>query len=250
MIKKVVIILVLMIILGIVGIALGIDSLVETGIEEGGSYAFGVETNIRSVDLGLTSGKCELTDFKIANPDGFTTDQFFLLRTGVLDIKPKAIFDNKIVVESLIIDGVRLNLEQIDKKGNFTEIMNHVNQIDFGESSESNQTILIKKVVISDVEVTTTLTLMGKERFNKAFKLDNFTINNLGGDDGAPIAVIVSDLVKKVVSKALTSDKNQLNISFDEQIDKLKEDAKDATEKVKDEAKDKLNKLGKSIIGG
>ena len=76
---RVLLVLVLVVVIVAAGGLFYLDRVVGASIERGGSYALGVDTELRSVRLGLLSGEFSLSGLTVANPPGFETPHFFRL---------------------------------------------------------------------------------------------------------------------------------------------------------------------------
>jgi len=234
--KKILVSLVVLVVLVFLAFYLGRNMIVERSVEEGGEYALGVETSLASAEVGLTHGRCELNRYKIDNPEGFEQEKFLTIDKFVFDIEAGSIFDEAVVIDSFIIDGLVLNLEQIDANGNYSQILNHIKELDMGESSDSDSEskIIIKKVSLSEITVNTAITLLGKKQHEGSFAIDSFELTNVGGDDGMTVSQLSGFLVKTLINKSLSSGKFPASLSG--KIDELKDDGKELLE-------DGLNKL-------
>jgi hypothetical protein len=242
MIKKIIIFLILIVIILLAGAYLYRNSIVKSAVETGGEYALGVNTNLGSANLDIGGGNCSLHNFEVSNPDGFEADKFITLKKGILAVETGSILEDEVVIDSLVIEGLRLNFEQIDKKGNYKAILDHINNLDFGESSSSSETMLkVKRVAIRDIAVDASLTLLGEKRFEKSFTIDNFTITDLGTDPKS-VKEITARIFKAVISRAAAESKNYLPVD----LDKLKEAGK---QKLESEARKKIGELGKGLLG-
>jgi len=246
MLKKIVIFLILIVIIVLTGAYLYRNSLVKSAVETSGEYALGVETRLGSANLNIGGGSCALNNFEVANPDGFEAENFFELKKGLLDIETGSIFDDEVVVDSLVIAGLTLKFEQIDKSGNYKVILDHINRLDFGESSSDDSEVLlkVKHVAIRDIAVAASVTLLGKKRFEKEFTVDNFTIDNLGNDPKS-VNEITARVLKAVISKAVAQSKNYLPYDLNVDLDKLKNEGK---KKLESEAKKKIGEISKDLL--
>jgi len=221
------------------------NMIVKKAIEAGGDYALGVKTSLGSAGLNLGAGSLTLSNYVIDNPEGFTTDHFMTMRKAVLDVASGSIFDQELVIDSLIIDGVHLNFEQNADKGNYLAIMEHVKKVDLGESSESNQAIRILKASIHDVSVDAALTLPGDNHYDKSFTLDDITLENIGGADGGSIGEITAEIIREIISRAKTMGKNQLPDMFGEKLNNL---LKENMPEIEKNVTDKIKDIGSSLL--
>jgi hypothetical protein len=245
MFKKIALVVILVIILAVTVAYFVRNKLVEKAVETGSTYALGVETDLGSAGLELSGGSLELNNLNVSNPQGYQADHFLSLRHGTFDVDAGSVLDDEVVVDSFIIEGITLNLEQIDNKGNFLILMDNIKKLDLSSSGES-QKFRIGLIALRDVNVTGSLSLLGK-KYEKSFKLDNFSLRNVGSNNGATISEVTATVVKALISKALAAGNGALPEGFGKNLTEIKDQAVD---KVKSEATNKLKDLGKSLTGG
>jgi hypothetical protein len=218
--------------------------LVKRAIEAGSTYALGVETNLGSASLNISGGSLGLSNLEVKNPEGFSTKDFMSLRHGSIDVDAGSVLDKEVKIDSLIIEGVNLNLEQIEKEGNYQILLDNIKRQDFSSSGESHK-FRINLIALRDINVTGSLDLLGK-RVEKSFKLDNISLSNIGNDNGAKISEVMAAVIKTLITKALASGSGLLPEGFGENLSNLKDQG---IETIKTEAADKLKDLGKSLTG-
>jgi len=244
MLKKIVLFVIVLLIAGLAAAYFARNMLAEKAVEAGSEYALGVKTDLGSASLGIRGGSLELNRLEISNPEGFTAKNFLSLRRGVFDVDAGSVLDDEVRVDSFVIEGVTLNLEQIDRKGNYKVLLDHIKQLDMSSSGESRK-YHISLVALRDINVNGSLSLLGQKN-EKSFKLDNFSLRNIGGDNGATISQVTATVVRSLISKALAAGGGRLPDGFGGNLDELKEQGID---KVKEEATDQLKDLGKSLTG-
>ena len=246
MLKKLILIVVILAVIILAGFYFGRNIIIEKAVEEGGKYALKVDTDLGSANLAIGAGSFTMDDYEISNPEGYSAKNFLVIKKGFLDVSEGSVFEDELVVDSLILDGITMNFEQIDKKGNYAELLNNVKSISVESSSDSETKLKIKKVAIRDIEVNASLSLLGKAQYDKSLKVDNITLNNVGGSDGASIGEVTARIFKEVIGKASAKVTGSFP-DFGQKLDELKNDARD---KVETEAKEKLDNLGKSLLKG
>ncbi len=218
------------------------NMIVAKAIEEGGTRALGVETDLGSAGVSISAGRLDLHDLEIRNPDGYQAGNILTIEEGWLDVATGSIFSDRIEVDSLVLDGVTLDLEQIDSKGNYRVIMDHIKQFESGSSESSDKKLVIKKLSLRDVKVDGVLTLAGKKQYEKSFALDNFTLENVGGNTGATIGEVTAKVVGALLKRAASKGGPQLPGKLGEMLG--------GAEKVGEDVGDKLKDLGSSLLGG
>ena len=115
MIKKLAIVVLVLLIL-VVGavfyVASNIDSLAETALEEGGTYAMGVPTQVDSVSVSLMGGTLGINGMTIANPEGFASENLMNFNEFGVGVETGSLFEDVIVVPEIKMDGLVVNLEK------------------------------------------------------------------------------------------------------------------------------------------
>lgn len=240
MLKKILLIVLILIVIGLTAVYFYRNMLAETAIEESGNYVLGIETNLGSANLDLSGGSLSLSDYTIDNPEGFEGDYFLSLKKGVVAVNGGSLLDDEVVIDSIVLDGFRLSLEQIDRKGNYLTLLDNIKKFELSSDSKSSKKFKVKKVALRDIGADFSLSLMGKVSENRSFVLDDFTIDNIGGATGTT----TSGIIKRVMSELLTRAGKEGALSgldIDRQFNKLKEEG---TEKLEGATKDKLKNLG------
>ena len=245
MFKKIALSLIVLVIIGLATAYFVRNMLVAKAVEAGSAYALGVETNLGSASLEIGAGSLELNNLAVSNPEGFTAKDFLSLRRGMFVVEAGSVLDKEVRVDSFIIEGVTINLEQIDKKANFKVLLDNIKRLDMSSSGES-QKFRIGLIALRDINVTGSLNLLGK-KMDKSFKLDDFSLRDVGSDNGAKISEVTATVVKTLITKALASGSGLLPQGFGQNLGDLKDQGID---KIKTEATDKLKDLGKSLTGG
>ncbi len=245
MFKKIALAAIILVLVGLTIAYVVRNTLVEKAVETGSTYALGVETDLGSASLEIGGGSLGMNNLEVSNPPGFTADHFLTLRRGMLDVDAGSVLDKEVVVDSFVIEGVTLNLEQIDRKGNYQVLLDHMKQLDLSSSGES-QKFRIGLIALRDINVTGSLSLLGK-KVEKSFALENFSLRNVGSDNGAKVSEVTATVVKSLISKALAASGGQLPSGFGQNLGELKDKAVD---QLKSEATNKLQDLGKSLTGG
>lgn len=234
-ILKIVLAIVLVLILALVGLlTLGysqLNNLVKAGIERGGTYAMGVETNVASVRLGLLSGTATVAGLSIANPPGYQATKFFTLGEGSISISPASFSQPVIEVPSFKLDTIAVDLERKDGKSNYQVILDNIKKLQDQLGTTTTQPTTPpttpapssaddKKLVINELtirKVTVKVNMLGVsgglgDVLNKATKvtipIDEIKLQNVGktgtgvGGTGVTVSQLSSIIVQAVLAAA------------------------------------------------
>ena len=220
------------------------NSLVAAAIEEGSTRTLGVEVELGSASLGLRAASLGLSDYAIRNPEGFEAENLMAIDRGHLDIDAGSVFDNEIVVDSLVLAGVNVNLLQVDAGNNAGAVMRNIKANVGGSSGESDKKLVIKSLALRDISVSAALTIAGKNQYEGSYSLENFTLENVGGKDGATIGEVAAQVVRAVLTRAAAQ--GDLPGQLSENIEGL---GRSKLEDVKSEVTDKIKDAGKDLLG-
>jgi len=89
-----------------VGWLLLLDTLVERGVEDAGSYIVGAKVDVESADLRLSEGAVTLRGLAVANPNAPMTNLFEASEI-IADLRLAPLLERRVVVETLAVRGVR-----------------------------------------------------------------------------------------------------------------------------------------------
>lgn len=134
-----------------------LDSLIEKGIEEGGTYATGVETKVDGVDASFFSGRFGLEGLSLANPPGFREEPFFQMKSAQAAWQNGTIFSDRIEMDELVLDGVDVSLERTGSGTNYGVILDHLEKLSPKKKGEEKapeaggKQLTIRKIEIRNV---------------------------------------------------------------------------------------------------
>ena len=246
MFKKILLTLIVLIIVGLTVVYFARNILVKKAVESGGSYALGVQTDLSSARLNIGGGDLRLSHLDIHNPQGFQADNILSVDHSELTVQTGSVLDKQVVVDSLVIQGVRLNLEQIDAKGNYKVLLDHIKQFSSSSDTQSDRRIKIGLVALRDIKVSGSLSLLNKE-YSKTYSVDNFELRNVGGNTGASTGQIIAKVVQAILTRSLAAGNGVLPPEFGKSVSELKDQG---LKTLESKGKEELNQLGKSLLKG
>lgn len=168
-------------------------NIVKTGVEKVGPQVVGVPMSLDKAQVWLVKGDVELTDLVIGNPKGFKSKHAFKLGTLNIDMEPKSVFADDIVINEIVIDSPEIVYELSLKGSNLGAIIDglkngaHPPERKGEPGTAATGAGAQKKVQVTDLyvrnaKVTVTSTLLqGK---GATLALSEIHLKNLGKDTG------------------------------------------------------------------
>ena len=146
-IKKLIAVAVVVVVVLIVSLLLGIDYVAKVGVEQGGTYALGVNTTLGSMDVGIFSGSVEMAELTVDNPPAFDTPHFLALGAGRVAVSLGTLMGEKVVVPELTLTGLSMNLERKGTQSNYNTIFAALKKFESAEQSNSSESKAGKRFV-------------------------------------------------------------------------------------------------------
>lgn len=202
--KKFIIFLVLIILIGILSVHAYMDTIVENAIEKYGTQALGVKVRVGNVKIGPKFNSISVHNLSIANPEGYSEDKMIYIgnihiSADLLSLVSAAVMN----IEAVNIDGLAVNY-QLDKNGNdnFSALKRNVGEEhiqDEASKSTPQRKVAIKVLTITNLSVTAEL----NPNLKKNLTLANITINDIGASKGGVTISHALEEVVTAVSRAL-----------------------------------------------
>ena len=145
-----------LVVLAIVLVWVWIDSLAQSGVERGATYALDVPTTLEAADVGLLAGGITLTGLEISNPEGFDAPHFLTLDSADLDVSVGSLTSDTVEIPSLVLSGIDVRLERTTEGSNYKAILDNLSRFEKGEKAEPSpegKAFVIRTLEIRDVKV-------------------------------------------------------------------------------------------------
>ncbi|MCH2136159.1 MAG: AsmA family protein [Phycisphaerales bacterium] len=180
---------------------MSIDAIAASVIRSQGTTILGVKTDVSSVKLGIFSDDTQIRGLKIANPEGFEKPDFVQLTSADIAASIGTMLSDKIEIPTVILQGLTLDLEQIDDRLNANVIVEHVSAATSSETStEPSERVHLNigKLEIHDIRLTATGSIVNLAGGKLDAEIPSFTMENVGTktEEG--------DITSQVVSLALS----------------------------------------------
>ena len=207
--KKVLMVLlgvvIVLVVLAVIGV-IYIDSVAKAGIENGGKYAFGVETTVEDVDVSLRKGQMNVKQLKVANPEGFTSPHLMNTESFNAQVDTGTVFSDSVMIDHFLLDGLDMHIERQDGKSNIEAVMENIEKLKSGEEKpEDAGDKPTTKVKIDKMRITNVKAHFHLFGSDKAIRVEvpEIVLDGLSSED--PEGVALPELMRRVFPAILSA---------------------------------------------
>ncbi|MEQ9095735.1 MAG: AsmA family protein [Phycisphaerales bacterium] len=187
-----------------------VDSLAERGVERGATYALDVPTELGSADVGVLSGRVELSSLSVDNPDGFEAQHFLTLGNADVNVTLGTLMDDVVEVPSLTLAGIDLHLERTTDGANYKVIMDNLARFESGEQKDPDpdaKKFVVRTLAIRNVTIHADIVPIGGaigDLTTTKLTVDEVVLRDVGsGGEPMTIAEITTVVVKAILASAI-----------------------------------------------
>lgn len=121
----------LLVVLAVLVVAVGggwlyLDRIAQAAVERGGTRALGVPVELDSMALAPFSGRLGMDGFRVANPEGFSSESLFRIDRGRVAVRPTSLFGDVIEVPEIMLDGLHVRVERNAGDTNLKRILDNL----------------------------------------------------------------------------------------------------------------------------
>lgn len=187
-------------IIGFLVLTMSVDSIVKTGIESVGSEMTGTAVTVKRVSISPFSGSGTISGFRVENPEGFEKEYALEVDDFSLELSIRSLFTDEIVVHNIEVDSPSIYVEQKMPENNLRTIMNNIESLSAGETSE--KALVIEHFIMTEGSADL-YTEIGGERSARV-EVAQIELNDLGRG-GAKQAVedVIQEIAENVVDQSL-----------------------------------------------
>jgi len=218
--KKVLLVGAVLIVLLVGVLVVGVSNLgpiIKNAVNTYGPQMTKTELKLADVDISLLSGKAELQGFFLGNPKGFTSAEAMRVGSIFIDIDPKSITKDTIVIHAIEVMAPSITYERRRRTDNFKAIIHNIDsasepaapskESSKGEASSGpGKKILIEDFVLKQGTVTLATSLQGGKKIST--QLPDIHLKNIGGTGGASSRQVTEEIFraiyKEIISGAVT----------------------------------------------
>jgi hypothetical protein len=213
-------ILVLLVGLAFLGTYFFLGTVIKKGVETVGPKITKTDVKVNSASLSILSGSGNIKGFVLGNPQGFKTPAAISVGVANLAIEPRSLFDNKLIIRDITVDGPEITFETDLTAVNLKKILSNVEESTGGSSkpssSDTNQPAPSKTAEAGEgkklqvdnfliknakVHVSVNAPVIGQQSAN--VKIPEIHLTNMGTNaDGITAAELCKEVLKVVVEKS------------------------------------------------
>lgn len=187
--------LLLLVVIVVAVVFVKLDSIVKAGVERVGPQLTKSEVRLEGVTISVFSGKGGITGLFVGNPEGYQTESAIKVGLAELDLDPGSVTAEKIIIESIVLEGPEITLEGGLRDNNLTAIQRNIAEF-AGEAEQApgepenagaNRKLQVDLFRITDAKVHLHMPLLGAQ--TRTVSIPAIEIENLGaGPDGITAA--------------------------------------------------------------
>jgi len=162
----------------------GLEEVARAGVSRVLSYVLDTPTSVGGVKLDRHAQTLELTELRVANPDGFDAASAIWVKKVLVEADLRSLFSRIPVIKLVRAEGARLNIEtNLDHGSNMKKLMDNAGRFTSPGILKDlpKKQWRIDKGVLDDCVVEISTRLLTKETETKTF--DHIELN-LAGEDG------------------------------------------------------------------
>jgi len=164
----------------------------------------GVPVHISS--LQILPGKIALEDFTIGTPPKSVLPKSLSVEKTRIFAPITGYLKDNIVIDTITMDDIYLGIE-LEKKGssksNWSYIMAHLNQGKKEDESKSKTTVLIKKVILTDLDIEMAYRDQ-KGKIQKLKPIKRLELTNISSEGGIPSAQITHIILQEALRQVFS----------------------------------------------
>ena len=182
-----------------------LDGIVAGLIEEHGTAATGTAVDVGGVSIQLSDARGEISGLTIDNPPGFDASRALEFGSLSLKLDPSTLTENPVVIEEIVADRLRINVEQSGSSNNLRELLAALTagSEDEQPSAEARK-IVINRLVLSGASAEVFVPDIDERR---SVQVPDIVLRDIGRQSGGATASqaarqILEPVLKRVLESA------------------------------------------------
>jgi len=196
--KKVFDALVIIIVVGIAGLAIlsySLDGIVKSQIEDIGSQMLKATVKVDDASVSILDGEGTIKGITIHNPDGFSDNPAVQLKQISVKIDLSSLLSNTVVVKDIRIKKPEVYFEQKISGSNLNTLKDNL-----GGGSTSGVNMVVDHLLVEKGQVTLTADIGSKKTVKAEF--DRFELSGIGRSGDNTMEQTMQQILEPILQKA------------------------------------------------
>lgn len=229
---------------GIYYLTTNINPIVESAIERYGSRATQTAVSVEGVDVDLRAGRASIAGITVANPEGFETDDAFQLENITVDINIRETARDMVVFDEISIRQPEVFFEvNGEGRDNLTALKENL-AIPPAEEPAQGPNLKIGELQFNDAQLHARIT--PAER-SYELELPSFTLDSLGGANGAAAGVIAREIISRLLEQALAKVRQE---GINQAVERARGEVESRGREILNESGEKLQQKTRDALEG
>lgn len=244
--KKLLIALVILVVVGVGVVFYAFDSILKGGIETAGSRVLQTDVTVSSVGISPLSGNGGMRELRIGNPEGF--NEPYAMELGGLDVGVDvgSVFSDVIVIDHIIIADPVITYETRIRTDNIRTLLANLGGGSDGQADEagagSGKRIIIRDFQMLGPQVNVSSTLGSAE-----VAIPDLRLQNIGQENAAVTVAEAGRQIFEALNRQLIAadlpNVEMLRERVDEEVQELRERAGQQVEELEQQVEDQVENL-------
>ncbi|HAL45236.1 MAG: hypothetical protein A2Y12_18685 [Planctomycetes bacterium GWF2_42_9] len=242
---NIVITLIVIIFLVVVIGLISIDGILRAGIQKAIKKQLNVESSVAKVSLKILSGTIEITNLKIANPQGYQFENILEAKSIFVKTSLGNLLSNPIEIEQIKIDGMVMDIEQKGLTNNINDILKSMPKKEKEPQVEQKaaKSVHITSLDINDLTVKAKLLPLPGKADVAALTIPSLHLSDLGGEKTS-----LADTIGKVFTEITNAVvKNGQNVLPNDMLDSMSNSLQGNFQNITEEGQKALEKTGEEL---
>lgn len=233
-----------------------LDEIVRTAIETYGTEAIGSQVSVGSVEISLSEGLAIISDFTIANPEGFSNRNLLSFSELAVDLDMANISQDLVGISRITTRDPFVSYERANGTSNLDVISARLSsgspQEPESAGAESQMLLQVDSVTIDNIQAS-----VSDARLQRSVDvtLGDIQLANLAGTPAEItqqiLRPVISQLARNAGSAFAGMAANLMNEQLDAQMENIENRANEARQETQDSINENLNEaLGEDVREG
>jgi len=208
-----VVLLVVVVVGGVLAVGMAADSIARRGVEAGATYALGVETKLAGANVGIMSGSFDMNGLRVANPQGFKSDDFMSLGSGGVSVSFGTLRRDVVELPRLELADLTVNLERADGKANYQAIIDNLKRFESARDKPSTgdeKRFVIRRVDVRNVRANVSMLPVGGSLTTVQVVVPEIVLTDVGSDGGGVTLGQAANIITKAVLASIAANAGNL----------------------------------------